>query len=91
VFGGLALALVNGVFPTVVIIGALRRRPWTVWGHMAVGAALIGWIIVQVALLGPPVHWLQVLYFVWGLVMLVLALRVRHATVSIAEDQRAVE
>lgn len=25
--------------------------------------ALMGWIAVQIAYLGPPVHWLQVLYF----------------------------
>jgi hypothetical protein len=27
----------------------------------------MGWIVVQVAYLGPPVHWLQILYFGWGL------------------------
>lgn len=78
VLAGLALGLVNGVLPTVVVVGALRRRPWAPLGHLVVGVALTGWIVVQVAILGPPVHWLQALYLVWGLVVVALALRHRH-------------
>ncbi len=74
-FGGWMLLLVNGVLPTVVVIGALRRRPWAAAGHVLVGLALVGWIVVQVAFLGWPPHWLQVLYLVWGLAILGLALR----------------
>lgn len=48
---GLALAAVNGV-PTVVVVGALRDAPWARDGHLAVGLALIAWIVVQVAVLG---------------------------------------
>lgn len=74
-FGGWMLLLVNGVLPTVVVVGALRRRPWAPLGHLAVGVVLTGWIVVQVGFLGWPPHWLQVLYFLWGIAIVALALR----------------
>lgn len=77
VFGGWALLVVNGLLPTVVVVGALRRRPWADTGHLVVGVALIGWIVVQVSVLGWPPHWLQTLYFVWGWAIVGLALRHR--------------
>jgi hypothetical protein len=75
VLAGLALALVNGVLPTVVIVGSLRRRPWAIRGHLVVGLALIGWIVVQVAFLGWPPHWLQWAYLAYGVVLTGLAMR----------------
>lgn len=78
VFAGVALGLINGVLPTVVVVGALRNRPWATLGHLVVGVVLMGWIVVQVAILGPPVHWLQILYFIWGAVLLALALHHRR-------------
>jgi hypothetical protein len=66
-FAGLALFAVNGLYPLAVVIGSFRHQPWIRWGHIVVGVALMGWIVVQVAYLGPPVHWLQILYFGWGL------------------------
>lgn len=78
-FGGWALLVVNGLLPTVVVIAALRGRPWAETGHLAVGVALIGWIVVQVSLLGWPPHWLQTLYFLWGWAILGLAIRRRRA------------
>lgn len=73
VFAGIALGLVNGLLPTVVLIGALRREAWAHTGHWLVGAALTAWIVVQVGFLGWPPHWLQVLYFCYGLAILTLA------------------
>lgn len=32
----------------------------------------MAWIVVQVITLGPPLHWLQILYFVLGAVELLL-------------------
>lgn len=64
---GLALFIVNGIFPIAAVIGTLRHQQWVRWGHIVVGLALMGWIVVQVAYLGPPVDWLQVVYFAWGL------------------------
>lgn len=73
VFAGIALGLVNGVLPTVVVIGALRRRRWALAGHFTVGLALVAWIVVQVSVLGPPLHPLQAIYFAWGWAILALA------------------
>jgi hypothetical protein len=78
-FAGLALGLLNGVLPTVVLVGALRRHPWAGLGHLVVGVVLVGWIVVQVAVLGPPVAFIQVLYLVYGGVIVALALRLRRA------------
>lgn len=75
VLGGWALLVVNGVLPTLVVVAALRRHPLAGLGHLVVGIALVGWIVVQVAILGWPPHWLQVLYLLWGGVIVVLALR----------------
>lgn len=74
VLAGMALALINGVLPTVAFAGTLRRRRWARRGHLLVGWALMGWIVTQVWVLGPPIAWLQVLYFIWGLVIVGLAL-----------------
>jgi hypothetical protein len=72
VFAGFALLAINGIYPLVVVIGSLRHQQWVRWGHIVVGLALMGWIIVQIAYLGPPVHWLQILYFGWGLTIAVM-------------------
>ena len=75
VFAGVALGIVNGLLPTAVLIGALQQRAWALLGHWVVGAALTAWIVVQVGFLGWPPHWLQVLYFAYGLTILGLARR----------------
>jgi hypothetical protein len=71
--GGLALAVVNGVLPAVVAFGALQRRPWAGAGHVLVGVALMGWIVVQVAFIG-LISWMQPFCFLWGAAILVLGL-----------------
>ncbi len=78
-FAGLALFTINGLYPLTVVVGSLLHQQWVRWGHLVVGFALMGWIAVQIAYLGPPVHWLQVLYFAWGLAIAAIAWRlVRH-------------
>lgn len=77
VFAGIALIVVNGMLPTAVLVGEWRQRRWAARGHLGVGGALMGWIVVQVVALGPPVHWLQVLYFAWGAVIAALGWRQR--------------
>jgi hypothetical protein len=72
---GVALGIVNGLLPTAVLVGALRRQPWATVGHWLVGAALTLWIVVQVGFLGWPPHWLQITYFCYGLAILALARR----------------
>jgi hypothetical protein len=75
VFAGVALGLLIGVLPTVVLVAALRRRPWANLGHLVVGLVLVGWIVVQVLVLGPPIAALQVIYLVYGVAIAMLALR----------------
>ena len=72
-FAGLALFTINGLYPLTVVIGSLLHQQWVRWGHIVVGFALMGWIAVQIAYLGPPVHWLQILYFAWGLTIAAIA------------------
>jgi hypothetical protein len=43
-----------------------RRHAFAGEAAMGLGAFLMAWIIVQVWVLGPPPHWLQILYFVLG-------------------------
>jgi hypothetical protein len=65
VLAGLALALVNGVLPTVVVTGSARGRHWALPGHIAVGLALMAWIVVQVGAIG-LVSWMQPALFGYG-------------------------
>ena len=81
-FGGIALAIVNGVLPTVVFVAELRSARWAAAGHLLVGAALVTWIVVQVAFLGWPPHWLQITYFAYGWVIVVLAMMARGRTAA---------
>jgi hypothetical protein len=73
VLGGAALALVVALPAAVVAVAAWQRRDWSEWGHVVVGAALMGWIVVQVAIIGATSA-LQPIMFVWGAVILGLAL-----------------
>jgi len=73
-----ALVLVNGLVPLVVAVGALRRRGWADGGHIAVGVALVGWIVVQVAFIGLG-SWLQVAYALYGAVVVALGITLIRA------------
>lgn len=72
---GLALAVVNGLIPTVVLLAALRGHRWAEVGHLVVGLALVTWLLVQVAVLGPPFSPLQGIYLAWGWIIAALAVR----------------
>jgi len=71
VLAGLALGMINGVLPAAVAFGAWRRAAWSELGHVAVGVALIAWILVQVAFIGFGSA-LQATYLLYGVVVLVL-------------------
>lgn len=77
VVGGVALAIINGLLPTVVFFAELRRARWAAAGHLLVGVGLVSWIVVQVALLGWPPNWLQIAYLVYGCVIVGLAVKAR--------------
>jgi hypothetical protein len=68
---GVFLFAVNGVASLVGGVLSLVRQRYAGAVAMALGALLIGWIVVQVALIG-LVHWLQPLYFGLGVVEVVL-------------------
>lgn len=72
VFGGVALAVVCGIWPTALAIAAWRQRRWATAGHLLVGLALVGWIVVQVAFIGLG-SWLQVAFATFGVAIGTLA------------------
>jgi len=74
---GLILFVVNGLFPLVSAVATLRRLPWAPTSVIAVGVLLVGWIIVQVALLRSFYLPLHGAYLLLGLVIAALGLA-RH-------------
>jgi len=74
---GIALLACNAVPPVIAIIGILRRRPWAKPAHVAVGAILMGWIVVQVAFIGSG-SWLPLQAFCFALGLLIASLGVRN-------------
>jgi hypothetical protein len=68
---GFLLAACVAVPAAVVAYGSVTRRTYAHVGHPLVGVALIGWIVVQLVVIG-PVSWLQPVMAGWGLVILVL-------------------
>lgn len=76
---GLILFVVNGLFPLVSAIATRRRLPWAALSVMAVGVLLVGWIMVQVALLRAfhvPLHGA---YLLLGLVIAALGLALHRS------------
>jgi len=64
---GIFLFSVNGVGSLIGAYLTFRRHQYASLAAIGLGAFLIAWIVVQVWSLGPPIHWLQVLYFVLGI------------------------
>lgn len=88
VLAGVALALVNGVAPLVVARAELYRRPWAAAGHVAVGLALVAWIVVQVAVIGLG-SWLQVAYGLYGAAIVGLGVIRVRAEVGLPSGQHS--
>ena len=68
---GSLLALCIALPAGVVAFGTATRRSYAHAGHPLLGLTLIGWIVVQLAVLG-PISLLQPAMFGWGLAILVL-------------------
>jgi hypothetical protein len=68
---GVLLALCVGLPAGVVAFGTTTRRTYAHAGHPMLGLTLMGWIVVQLIVLG-PVSLLQPAMFAWGLVILLL-------------------
>jgi hypothetical protein len=64
---GIFLLLVNGIASLTGAVLTFRRHALAGKAAMGLGAFLMAWIVVQVWVLGPPLHWLQILYFVLGI------------------------
>jgi len=82
VLAGIALVAVNAVVPAVVVVAAVRQASSAMNGHRIVGAALMGWIVVQIGFIGLS-SWLQPVLFLWGAAIVGLSTVVaRPRTVS---------
>ena len=76
---GVGLLVANGILPTVALLGEARRRPWAAFAHVAVGGVLVGWIALQLVVIGYVAPAFQVGYLALGAVILALALPVLMA------------
>jgi hypothetical protein len=67
VWPGILLAACVALPAAAVAAGALARLPAAHVGHPLLGLTLIGWIVVQVLIIGP--YWLQPVVAAWGAVL----------------------
>lgn len=72
---GIFLFTVNGIGSLTGAFLTFRRHMLASLAAVGLGAFLMAWIVVQVLTLGPPLHWLQIMYFVLGTVELLLGWR----------------
>jgi hypothetical protein len=75
VLPGIGLLLANAVLPTVALVVEARGLPWAFLAHAAVGGVLVGWITLQLLVIGYVAPAFQIGYLSLGLVILGLALR----------------
>ncbi|QBS45343.1 hypothetical protein DMB37_39960 [Nocardia sp. CS682] len=80
VFGGLMLAVIVGLPMAVAGMLAARDDARTPLVAMAAGAALVGWIVVQVLLIR-EFSWLQPICVVLGLAVLFLGATARRGDI----------
>lgn len=66
---GMFLVFVMGLAPFVVAWGLWKQRSWAWGAAVAQSIALVLWISFQILLWGTPIA-LQVVYLIWGFVML---------------------
>ena len=76
---GVVLLLVNGVGSLTGGVLTFTRHQRASLVAIGLGAFLMAWIIVQVMIYDPPIHWLQALYFVLGGVELILGWQLNRA------------
>ncbi len=74
---GLILLLVNGVGNIVSAVFCFRMNAVAGFGGLFFGFDLIIWLFVQVNMIGGG-SWLQYLYFVLGILQLVLGIAMRE-------------
>lgn len=72
---GIFLISVNGIGSLTGAFLTLRRHTLASLAAVGLGAFLMAWIVIQLITLGPPLHWLQSLYFVLGAIELLVGWR----------------
>ncbi|KAA3646724.1 MAG: hypothetical protein DWQ07_10995 [Chloroflexi bacterium] len=77
VLPGLFLLIVYGLGSAIIAYGLLRQLTWTPIAGLLLGSVLIGWVIGQIVLWGPPVM-LQYTYLIVGIVIFLLSLIIRR-------------
>jgi uncharacterized membrane protein len=70
---GLYLVLVYGLLSPIIAYGLWKRASWAWAASVLLGIILLGWIVGQFILWGSP-HFIQAIYFVLSLAILVLSL-----------------
>lgn len=78
---GIILLTVNGLGNLFAGILSFRRHKLSGWTGIFFGFALIIWIFVQVSMIGGG-HWLQILYFILGIIELILGILIRETSHS---------
>jgi hypothetical protein len=81
---GLILLIANGVVPSVVVMATFRRVAWASYGHLLVGCVLVGWIAIQLLLVGYGAL-IQPLFGALGVTIGVLALLMLRRTKTQAQ------
>lgn len=86
---GVVLLTVLGIGPLVVAYGLWTSRSWSAVAALAIGAALLVWIAVQIAVVGyqaePP---LQLSYGVLGAVIVITSVRLSLRSRAPGGDMR---
>jgi len=72
---GLFLFSVNGLGSLLGAVLSFTKHHYAPLAALVLGAILVAWIVIQVGII-QSIHWLHALYFVLGLVELVLGLLV---------------
>jgi len=73
---GLYLLIVYGIGSSIIAYGLLRQLFWAPVAGILLGLVLIGWVIGQIILWGPPVM-LQYIYLTVGVAIFLLSLILR--------------
>lgn len=73
---GLYLLIVYGIGSSIIAYGLLRQLFWAPVAGLLLGLLLIGWVIGQIILWGPPVM-LQYIYLTVGVAIFLLSLILR--------------
>jgi hypothetical protein len=71
---GVALVLVNGVWPAVALAASARRWRWAPLLQVGVGVSLLAWLAVQIPLVGYAVAF-QLIYSAVAVALITLNLR----------------